>query len=103
MVSRRRADDSEQSPARRASIAPTEAEGTHRRLRRSTQDDNSDRASVAIAKPRRRGGERMSSAARCVLTAAESLRPGEQEMRGEVEFIFSGLDSGVGGGRRARP
>jgi hypothetical protein len=45
----------------------------------------------------------MSSAARCVLTAAESLRPGEQEMRGEVEFIFSGLDSGVGGGRRARP
>jgi hypothetical protein len=88
---------------RRASIAPTEAEGTHRRLRRSTQDNNSDRASVAIAKPRRRGGERMSCAARCVLTAAESLRPGEQEMRGEVEFIFSGLDSGVGGGRRARP
>jgi hypothetical protein len=51
---RRRADDSGQSPARRASIAPTEAEGTHRRSRRSTQDNNSDRASVAIAKPRRR-------------------------------------------------
>jgi hypothetical protein len=51
---RRRADDSGQSPVRRASIAPTEVEGTHRRSRRSTQDHNSDRASVAIAKPRRR-------------------------------------------------
>ena len=37
-----------------------------------------------------------------LVMAAESLRPGEQERRGEVGFIFSGLDSGVGGGRHAR-
>jgi hypothetical protein len=73
---RRRADDSEQSPARRASIAPTEAEGTHRGSRRSTQANN---------RPRQRRNRETTAAdfVRSVLDDGSNGGSGRWWLRGE--------------------